>query len=236
MVDPPSISLDKECYYRRFSSKNDIHLIPSSVESSIGGTCPRVDLIWDSNIPSNMYCASLFPVFFALLSSYASLAAPLPSGCSCNESPLSARSLDYIRQVAKARQLTSDECAFLCNPSHYPHQDIASAKSDTSFADPVNSPPLYDPAAPRPLPLFDGPPSTKNSDHVGARPISVAGVRGSASYASTKSTLAPPTRSTLYSYMLRVTGSVVLLLVMAICVVEVGDMAWIAVRRSAKGS
>jgi hypothetical protein len=169
-----------------------------------------------------MYFASLFPVFLALLSSYTSLALPVPSDCKCNETPLSAPSLEYIRQVVKARHLTGEECAFLCNPSSQPQQLIVSTNR-------VSSPPLYDPETPRPLPLFDGPPSTKSASHPASQPSPTT---RTAPHASTTSTMAPPVRRTLGSYMLQVTGSVVLLMVMAICVVQVGDMAWIAVRRS----
>ncbi|MCJ1247908.1 hypothetical protein MMC30_005123 [Trapelia coarctata] len=178
-----------------------------------------------------MHTASLIPVFFALLSSYTALAVPLPSGCKCDETPLSPRSLNYIREVAKARYLTNEECAFLCNPSSQTQQSMVSASSGTSPSAPVNSPPLYDPATPRPLPLFDGPPSIKSgSEADSAPPVPV-----SAYHASTKSTMAPPAQGTLHSCMLRVTGSLVLLLIMAICVVEVGDMAWVAVRRRLRG-
>lgn len=169
-----------------------------------------------------MYSASLLPVLFALLSSFTSLALPVPSDCKCNETPLSARSLEYIHQVVKARHLTSEECAFLCNPSSQPQQLIVSTNR-------VPSPPLYDPETPRPLPLFDGPPSTESASHPVSRPSPTTRI---APHASTTSTMAPTTRRTLGSCMLRVTGSVVLLMVLAICLVQAGDMAWIAMRRS----
>ena len=178
-----------------------------------------------------MYSVSLFPVLFALFSSYASLAIPLPSGCICSNSPLSPRSLDYIHEVAKARHLTSEECAFLCNPSAQTQQVMVAKSVGTVPDSPVNSPPLYDPATPRPLPLFDGPPASKIANHPGSEPVSAPPVPVSAYHAGTKSTLSPAARRSLRSCVLRVAGSFVLLLILAICLVEVGDMALVAVRR-----
>jgi len=183
-----------------------------------------------------MYSASLISVFFALLSSYTSLAVPMPSGCQCKETPLSSRSLDYIREVAKARHLTREECAFLCNPSSQTQQLMVSTSSGTNPSEPVKSPPLYDPATPRPLPLFDGPPPSKTANRPGSQPVSAPPVPVTAYHASTKSTMSLPTPRSLHACVLRVTGSLVLLLIMAICVVQLGDMAWVAVRRSASNS
>ena len=46
-----------------------------------------------------------------------SLSAPLPSECSCPSSPLSPSTIDYVLSMTVERQLTPQECAFICNPS-----------------------------------------------------------------------------------------------------------------------
>ena len=46
-----------------------------------------------------------------------SLSAPLPSECNCPTSPLSPSAIDYVLSMTVERQLTAQECAFICNPS-----------------------------------------------------------------------------------------------------------------------
>jgi len=224
-----------------------------------------------------MLSATLLSVFLALLFSSTIRALPLPSDCTCDNSPLSARTVDYIFQVTKARHLTPEECAFICNPS--PHRqpqtimsadpkisiinsvapsDSVSTDSTPAAADSSNSflktttslppssradssskvepPVIFDPPSARPLPLFDVPPPAHRSDNHRLRPAPIPSNRrtGKASHARAQSTLSPP-RKVLLPYALRVGGSLVLLFVIAVCVVELGDAIVFLYKRRVRG-
>ena len=60
-------------------------------------------------------CARL--LLTTLYLSTRALSAPLPSECSCPTSPLSPSTIDYVLSMTVSRQLTPEECAFICNPS-----------------------------------------------------------------------------------------------------------------------
>ncbi|MCJ1239183.1 hypothetical protein MMC14_007176 [Varicellaria rhodocarpa] len=60
-------------------------------------------------------CARL--LFATLYLSTRALSAPLPSECNCPTSPLSPSTIDYVLFMTVSRQLTPEECAFICNPS-----------------------------------------------------------------------------------------------------------------------
>ncbi|MCJ1435745.1 hypothetical protein MMC27_005120 [Xylographa pallens] len=212
-----------------------------------------------------MLSASLLSVVLALLSSSTIQAVPLPSDCTCGNSPLSARTVDYIFQVTKARHLTPEECAFLCNPSpHRQQQTIISANSkapidpfkpaiDASSAVSSNLPstdstsPALDPspkATTSSLPPFSqaassatvGPPiidlPAHRKDRYRPRPPPVPSNHraGQATHSRAQSTLSPH-RKALLPYALRVGGSLVLLFVIAVCVVELGDAIVLLYRR-----
>ncbi|MCJ1404558.1 hypothetical protein MMC11_007784 [Xylographa trunciseda] len=213
---------------------------------------------------TRMLSATLLAVFFALLYSSTVQAIPLPSDCTCGNSPLSARTVDYIFQVTKARHLTPEECAFICNPSpHRQQQTVMSAdpktlkglakapinansviSSDSPASDPSDplttsslSPPsqadssslaepplIFDPPSARPLPLFDIPLPAHRADRHSARPAHIPTNHrtGKASHTRAQSTLSSG-RKALLPCVLRVGGSLVLLFVIAVCVVELGD-------------
>lgn len=93
------------------------------------------------------------------------LPVPVPEECGCKTSPLSLSSFEQAKIIINARRLTPEECAFICNPHG---TTVEPTKTETSPpaeqpAEPRPEeggdagPPLFDPVAPRPLPLFDSP-------------------------------------------------------------------------------
>ena len=201
-----------------------------------------------------MHTASLISVLFVLISAYTSPATPLPLECSCEDSPLSAPTMDYIHQMSKARHLTSEECAFICNPNRPTQKALDSAVSEPTTSETVEAslvtanrieieeihssaelpegPPLYDPPIPRPLPLFDAPPPAANppTEAFSSRGPRIV-IHRPAVYAHVQSTLSPVTHGKLRPCALRIVGSLLLLLVLVVCVFEVGTMSWKYIKR-----
>ncbi|MCJ1416325.1 hypothetical protein MMC32_002660 [Xylographa parallela] len=216
-----------------------------------------------------MLSVSLLSVVLALLSTSTIQAVPLPSDCTCGNSPLSARTVDYIFQVTKARHLTPEECAFLCNPSpHRQQQTVISANSNAPI-DPFQPSieassavsfnlPSKDSASPAPdpslkattssLPSFSqaassaavGPPIIELPAHRKDRyrprppPVPSSHRDEKAAHSRAQSTLSPHHKA-LLPYALRVGGSLVLLFIIAVCVVELGDAIVLLYRWRVRG-
>ncbi|MCJ1395226.1 hypothetical protein MMC18_008109 [Xylographa bjoerkii] len=234
-----------------------------------------------------MLSATLLSVFLALLSSSTIQAVPLPSDCTCDNSPLSARTVDYIFRVTKARHLTRQECAFICNPSPQRQQQTIvnadwkspdglfkssmnaspvtstsssadsispvvdssdpllkattsslppSSKADSSSM--VQPPIIFDPPVARPLPLFDIPAPAHRKDRHRRQPARFPSNHraGKTSHARAQSTMSPqPQQKALLPCALRVGASLVLLFVIAVCVVELGDVIVLLFRRRIRG-
>ncbi|MCJ1285912.1 hypothetical protein MMC26_005254 [Xylographa opegraphella] len=217
-----------------------------------------------------MLSASLLSVVLALLSFSTVQAVPLPLDCTCGNSPLSARTVDYIFQVTKARHLTPEECAFLCNPSpHRQQQTIMSADSKVTN-DPLNfssetspvtsstsssmdsSPPATGPylkATTSPLPSFsqvanpaaveppttlDHPANRKDRHRPQPAPLPSNHHAGQVPHSRAQSTLSPQ-RKAFLPCALRVGGSLIMLFIIAVCVVEICDALVLLYRRRVRG-
>ena len=213
-----------------------------------------------------MLSVSLLSLVLALLSASIIHAVPLPSDCTCGNSPLSARTVDYIFQVTKARHLTPEECAFLCNPSpHRQQQTIISADSKlptdpfkpsigASSATSSNTPstdstPQAANFAPRTT-ASSLPPSSQSDSPTEAEPPVILELpahrkdrfrprptpipsdhrTGQAAHSRAQSTMSPHGKA-LLPCVLRVGGSLVLLFIIAVCVVELGDAVVLLYRR-----
>ena len=223
-----------------------------------------------------MLFTTLLSVLLTLFSAHTVQAVPLPTGCTCGNSPLSKRTFNYIFQVTKARHLTPEECAFICNPSPQRQQQTvlsaaltdhkglsaSSANPDSSSIDntsqavysrgsrlkdtthspatslqadsslTVEPPPISGTPTARPLPLLDVPPAVDRKGRYPSRPASVPNSRhaGKASHARAQSTMSPH-RKALLPCASRLAGSLILLFVIAVCIVEIGDATVLFFRR-----
>ncbi|MCJ1293307.1 hypothetical protein MMC34_004861 [Xylographa carneopallida] len=215
-----------------------------------------------------MLSASLLPVVLALFSVSVIQAVPLPSDCTCGHSPLSARTVDYIFQVTKARHLTPEECAFLCNPSPHrqqqiimsadpkipndpfmpsmdataasnvPSADSISADTDPSHKATTSSIPSFSQdatsATPEPGTILD--PLAHRKDRHRPQPPQIPSNHNTeqAAHSRTQSTMSPR-RTALLPCALRVGGSLVLLFIIAVCVVELGHAIVLLYGRRVRG-
>jgi hypothetical protein len=182
-----------------------------------------------------MHYSTLFPILGLLLS--VSLAVPIPSECSCKQSPLSRRSIDYIDALNKDRPLTKDECSFICNPSPGAQKKlIGSPKSyfKTVVAVKPESQPIKISNAAKVAAYRNanhnsqaGSPLTWTPTQSPAAPVSrITGFRS-----QTGSNLLSFQQRTFLPFMLQLLASLALLFMLSVVVVELGDMVYLFLQK-----